>query len=195
MSKNQVPSYLPTDPHDFDQAIEPENLHIIDNTATCMPIDQPTQLYICDHVNECGVVSCEHNKPHKFQSLCAAPCYRTDGVCVPVDDESKGLYSMSVNTNTMSKETEEQIIKVCDNLADMLISKNRKYGDSALSPISVFSKTSPTGALLVRMDDKVSRIRNSEELDRDDLFDLLGYGVLIAISKGWTEYEVGTEKL
>jgi len=91
--------------------------------------------------------------------------------------------------------TEKRIKIVCQNLADMLISKNRKYGDSALSPIKVFSKSDNTMSLLVRADDKLSRIRNSDKLDQDDVFDLMGYCVLIAIAHGWTEYEIGTEKL
>lgn len=184
MSKNQVPSYLPTDPHDFDQAIEPENLHIIDNTATCMPIDQPTQLYICDHVNECGVVSCEHNKPHKFQSLCAAPCYRTDGVCVPVD-EGKGLYTIKTNSNTMVENIEDEIDMVCESLAEMLKEKNKRYGNSALSLIGIFSKLNSEGSLMIRLDDKLGRIKNSDELKRNDLSDLIGYSILLMIQKGW----------
>lgn len=95
----------------------------------------------------------------------------------------------------MTKETETKIVEVCTNLANMLIDKNRKYGDSALDPIRVFSKASPAESLFTRIDDKVSRIKNSDKLDQDDLFDLLGYGVLIAIANNWTEYEIGTEKL
>lgn len=95
----------------------------------------------------------------------------------------------------MSFETERDIAAVCENIQDFLISKNRKYGDSAVKPQRVFSKATPEEAILVRMDDKLSRINNSDEIDQDDLFDLLGYGVLLAIVKGWTGYEVGTEKL
>jgi hypothetical protein len=77
----------------------------------------------------------------------------------------------------------------------MLVSKNRKYGDSAINPIRVFSSSENTTSLLIRADDKLSRIRNSDTLDRDDLTDLMGYCVLICIANEWTDYELGTEKL
>ena len=95
----------------------------------------------------------------------------------------------------MSEETERKIDIVCQNLAAILKNKNRKYGDSALNPVKVFSKSDNTSSLHVRADDKVSRIKNSEELDQDDVFDLMGYCVLIAIANEWMEYEPGTEKL
>lgn len=95
----------------------------------------------------------------------------------------------------MSEETERKIDTVCWNLAAILKDKNRKYGDSALNPIRVFSKSGNISSLLARADDKVSRIKNSKELDQDDVFDLMGYCVLIAIAHDWLEYESGTEKL
>ena len=57
----------------------------------------------------------------------------------------------------MSK-TEMQIEKVCDEIKELLISKNRKYGNSALKPNRIFSKCSATEQLLVRIDDKLNRI-------------------------------------
>ena len=89
----------------------------------------------------------------------------------------------------MSEETEKQIKTVCDNLADFLIAKNRNYGNSALSPINVFSKLSPEGALMVRVDDKLSRIRNSSELRKNDLTDSMGYMVLLCILNGWLNFD------
>ena len=89
----------------------------------------------------------------------------------------------------MSEETEKQIKTVCDNLADFLIVKNRRYGDSVLKPINVFSKNSPRGALMVRLDDKLSRIRNSSELRKNDVTDTLGYMVLLCILNGWLDFD------
>ena len=55
-------------------------------------------------------------------------------------------------------ETETKISKICDDIKELLIHKNRKYGDSALHPCRVFSKASATEQLLVRIDDKLNRI-------------------------------------
>lgn len=77
----------------------------------------------------------------------------------------------------------EDVISVLDEIRDMLISKNEKYGNSALEPISVFSKLSPKEGLLIRIDDKLKRIKNGS-LDKDDedvVNDLIGYLVLLKI--------------
>jgi len=82
-------------------------------------------------------------------------------------------------------------------LAELLVAKNIKYGNSALEPVRVFSKASPTEQLLVRLDDKLSRLRTqSITEDEDVLQDLLGYLVLLKISMDATPdsgYEVSEE--
>lgn len=88
----------------------------------------------------------------------------------------------------MSKETEDQISLVVGQIEDMLIAKNRAYGDSALDPVRVFSKTDATEQLYVRIDDKLSRIQRGHEYPGDDtVLDLIGYLVLLLIAKGRDE--------
>src|SRR5574343_172072 len=82
--------------------------------------------------------------------------------------------------------TQETIKKVCASIYNTLIEKNKRYGDSAISPAGVFSKISADQAILVRLDDKLKRVQNSEELRKNDIFDLIGYLTLLAVSKGWT---------
>jgi hypothetical protein len=70
-----------------------------------------------------------------------------------------------------------------DEIRDLLISKNLKYGNSALEPLGVFSQLSAKDGLLVRIDDKLKRIKNGS-LERDDedvINDLIGYLVLLKI--------------
>jgi hypothetical protein len=73
--------------------------------------------------------------------------------------------------------------EVLDQIERMLIDKNRKYGNSALEPIGVFSKLSPREGLLIRIDDKLKRIKNGslEKDDEDVVNDLIGYLVLLKI--------------
>jgi hypothetical protein len=68
-------------------------------------------------------------------------------------------------------------------IREMLISKNLKYGNSALEPLGVFSKLSAKEGLLVRIDDKLKRIKNGslEKDDEDVINDLIGYLVLLKI--------------
>ena len=75
------------------------------------------------------------------------------------------------------------IATVCDQLKELLLEKNRKYGDSALNPVRVFSKASPIEQIKVRLDDKLSRLRNQQEdEDEDVLTDLIGYIVLYKVA-------------
>ena len=81
-------------------------------------------------------------------------------------------------------ESETKISGVCDDIKELLIHKNRKYGNSALKPCRVFSKASPVEQLLVRIDDKLNRIMQGAGLladDEDVVNDLIGYLVLLKI--------------
>ena len=80
--------------------------------------------------------------------------------------------------------TEIKISEICDDIKELLIFKNRKYGNSALKPCRVFSKSSAVEQLLVRIDDKLKRIMQGAGLlakDEDVLNDLIGYLVLLKI--------------
>ena len=80
--------------------------------------------------------------------------------------------------------SESDIRAVCAQLADTLCEKNRRYGDSALAPLRVFSKASPEEQLLVRLDDKLSRLRSAQaDEDEDVVTDLLGYLVLLLVAR------------
>ena len=81
-------------------------------------------------------------------------------------------------------ESETKISTVCDDIKELLIHKNRKYGNSALKPCRVFSKSSAVEQLLVRIDDKLNRIMKGAGLlanDEDVVNDLIGYLVLLKI--------------
>lgn len=93
---------------------------------------------------------------------------------------------MEQRTQTkMNEITQSQcdIAAICDELKELLLEKNRKYGDSALNPVRVFSQASPLEQLKVRLDDKLSRIRNAQDdEDEDVLTDLIGYVVLYKVA-------------
>ena len=97
-------------------------------------------------------------------------------------------------------ESETKISGVCDDIKELLINKNRKYGNSALKPCRVFSKASAVEQLLVRIDDKLNRIMQSAGLladDEDVVNDLIGYLVLLKIGmndeKNKEVYNMGRE--
>lgn len=77
----------------------------------------------------------------------------------------------------------EEVHDILQGIEDLLVAKNEKYGNSALEPLGVFSQLSAKEGLLVRIDDKLKRIKNGS-LDKDDedvVNDLIGYLVLLKI--------------
>lgn len=83
----------------------------------------------------------------------------------------------------MSSNTKAEIAAECDELKQMLLQKNERYGDSALDPVRVFSRCDAVEQLRVRIDDKLSRLsRGSGKEDEDVVSDLLGYLILLRIA-------------
>lgn len=69
----------------------------------------------------------------------------------------------------------------CENIKQMLIMKNMAYGNSFADPVRIFSKATPEEALLIRIDDKLSRIARGNDAGEDTILDLIGYLVLLRV--------------
>ena len=83
-------------------------------------------------------------------------------------------------------QTQLEIASICDDIKNLLLGKNARYGDSAINPSRIFSKASPVEQILVRLDDKLSRIDKGIGLvanDEDVINDLIGYLVLLKIAQ------------
>lgn len=95
---------------------------------------------------------------------------------------------------TYKNPTQHKIIDICVEMAHLLLYKNNKYGNSALEPKQIFYKGDNVTSILIRLDDKLSRIiNNNSELRTNDIADIIGYLVLLLIAKGVTVSEL--EKL
>jgi hypothetical protein len=88
------------------------------------------------------------------------------------------------------EESQEDIARECDALKEMLLSKNRRYGNSALDIEQVFSRLfglppmPPWVGILYRLNDKYLRLKNLEPNDTEDtLQDMIGYLVLLKIAR------------
>jgi hypothetical protein len=77
------------------------------------------------------------------------------------------------------------IAEECDAIKELLLRKNRDYGNSAISPKRIFSEASPVEQIRVRIDDKLSRLmsRGEKAITEDTEQDLIGYLVLLRIAK------------
>lgn len=77
----------------------------------------------------------------------------------------------------------------CANIRDILLEKNRKYGNSALKPTRIFAKSDAVEQLKVRIDDKISRIVSGKTDDNEDtISDLIGYLILLRIATKYGEF-------
>jgi hypothetical protein len=79
--------------------------------------------------------------------------------------------------------TRQLIDEECDHLKGMLLAKNAAYGNSATDPVRVFSKASPVEQILVRLDDKLSRLARGAAAGEDVEQDLAGYLILLRVAR------------
>jgi hypothetical protein len=80
-------------------------------------------------------------------------------------------------------ETQSHIRDACRRIETILIGKNRQYGNSVLDPVRIFSRSSTVEQILVRIDDKLSRVRTGDPSDGEDtILDLIGYLIFLWIA-------------
>lgn len=81
--------------------------------------------------------------------------------------------------------TEFEIKTMCKKIENLLLEKNKAYGNSAIEPLNIFSKANSTESICARLDDKLSRIKNKGINDdtEDTILDLCGYLILLMVSK------------
>jgi hypothetical protein len=88
----------------------------------------------------------------------------------------------------------EKIHLVYTKQAELVQEKNRRYGNSALEPLGVFAKHVRTenseslNGILIRLDDKLKRIKNGDAIRKNDVSDLMGYLALLCIEKDWLDF-------
>ena len=90
----------------------------------------------------------------------------------------------------------EKIIEITDSMKDLLLYKNEKYGDSALSPKNIFYKGDSTNSILIRLDDKIGRIKNNpDSIPRvNDICDIIGYCILLLASMNVSSEDISKFK-
>ena len=154
---------------------------------------------------DCKGIMCDSSDVNR------CPCWREDGdhVCMSAGDDKGKCRKRSVEAcekyllehaaEEASKlplysDTQQNMQHVLDSMKDLLIYKNNKYGNSALEPMDVFTRhvcdqnTAGLNSILVRLDDKLKRIQNAEELRKNDCSDLIGYLTLLCVEQEWTDF-------
>lgn len=89
----------------------------------------------------------------------------------PVDDLPRGALTF-----------EQKVRRILTDVGDIVVARNKEYGNSALDPVRVFSKSDRMEQLKVQLDHKLSRIARGGDPGIDTLRDLIGYEVLYIIA-------------
>ena len=109
-----------------------------------------------------------------------------------VNEENPGDYALEHMDEVLYTPTQQKIKDVLEGMKNLLLYKNRKYGDSAINPKKIFYKGDSTNSILIRLDDKLGRVMsNTEEKPRvNDVADIIGYCTLLLISMGVTSEDL-----
>jgi len=84
-------------------------------------------------------------------------------------------------------DTPSKLKQKTEEIRDLLLSKNKNYGNSALNPTPIFSKQTPVEGLCSHIDSCLSRIKNNpagvhDPTMRSTIKDLAGYFILLDIA-------------
>lgn len=119
----------------------------------------------------------------KLRELSAFQSNILKGALTEIDDYKSQLeFYKNRFKEPSSCDFEHKVHEVLTHVADMLVAKNKAYGNSALEPLRCFSKASSKEAILVRIDDKLSRIMRGQDIGEDTVMDLIGYLVLLRLA-------------
>ena len=91
-------------------------------------------------------------------------------------------------------EITQGINNVYTSMSNLIKEKNRRYGNSVMEPLGIFNSyvselnDESLNGILIRLDDKLKRIKNSKKLRKNDVSDLMGYLAFLCVNKGWEDF-------
>lgn len=85
---------------------------------------------------------------------------------------------MAITEVCEALKTSDAIPRAIDAFRDFLLEKNKAYGNSIYEPVRVFTNASIDSLILVRLNDKATRLLKGESGGEDSFDDLLGYLIL-----------------
>jgi hypothetical protein len=112
----------------------------------------------------------------RLEALAAAEAARQEAQDADQYDQEYRCSEVSVEITP-----EDAIIFVCQDMKELLLSKNKSYGGAAFKDVTLAGMhVSAEKAILVRMSDKIRRLQDGEEYGSENTVeDLIGYGLLL----------------
>lgn len=106
-----------------------------------------------------------------------------------IKDELNKLLIADNDGSTIITTFEKNLNSILNSIGKFLKEKNKRYGNSALEPSNMFFKGNSEEGLRIRIDDKLKRIKNSDVLRKNDIVDLIGYLIILCITKRWFTFD------
>lgn len=109
------------------------------------------------------------------------------------DERTAALWDEGGTWDTLQALAEEApsgqaILEAGIDIITLLLKKNLAYGNSAIEPLRLFSNATTEEQILVRVDDKLSRLKNNQTYPGDnDVDDLIGYLILLKVVRRKSE--------
>ena len=106
-----------------------------------------------------------------------------------------GIERNIVLENRKVSTIQDRIKCIYESQSNLVVEKNKRYGNAALEPLGVFTKhiltenSESLNGILVRLDDKLKRVKHGDEIRKNDVSDLMGYLALLCIEKGWDNFD------
>ena len=126
------------------------------------------------------------DKKNKYKNKYCAPMSVPDGIKfnTSYSMNSGHYWDLDRNKDSSRMSFSEKLDIEIKAISDLLKSKNKAYGNTALNPTNIFSKLSASEAICARIDDKLARINNKGINDEteDTVDDLIGYLLLLKMS-------------
>lgn len=106
-----------------------------------------------------------------------------------IKDELNKLLIADNDGSTIVTTFEKNLNSILNSIGKFLKEKNKRYGNSALEPSNMFFKGNSEEGIRIRIDDKLKRIKNSDVLRKNDIVDLIGYLIILCITKKWFTFD------
>lgn len=183
--------------NDFFAQLNELNFYVVESTDTKIIAEHATtkailEIFVEDDIIGCNIKNALGKK--YFASIlilgfCNKDTIKSLDELIMFLKEKSFTDFINVDSNTQNDtiiltDTQKDIKSICESISDLLIYKNKKYGNSALEPKNIFYKGNAETSILIRLDDKIGRITNSGNLYINDICDIIGYLILYLVLKG-----------
>lgn len=98
---------------------------------------------------------------------------------------NENYFNSHSNKEIFLDEKPTSLEKIIDAVKELVLYKDKQYGNSANNPLNIFGSKCKYG---YRLDEKLSRVQNCNTLRKNDLVDLIGGLYLVCQEFGWDDF-------